>query len=150
MSSFTNIKRFFDSNIPINPKTSSNKDLLDLKYEIFFIFENNFSYIFKNIMDEVLFKFTDKVKVIRIFFGHIDELLGIINDFFYKHGFILLNGQNLINHYNEFKNILNKIIMKHSQNIIQFFGIDKNFDTNFMLPNLNNFNNLLKEIKELI
>ena len=150
MSSFTNIKRFFDSNIPINPKTSSNKDLLDLKYEIFFIFENNFSYILKNIMDEVLFKFTDKVKVIRIFFGHIDELLGIINDFFYKHGFILLNGQNLINHYNEFKNILNKIIMKYSQNIIQFFGIDKNFDTNFMLPNLNNFNNLLKEIKELI
>jgi hypothetical protein len=66
MSSFINIKTFFESRIPIIEKTSSNKDLLDLKYEIFFIFENNFSYIYKIISDEILFKFCDKVKTIKI------------------------------------------------------------------------------------
>ena len=150
MLSFTNIRKFFESNIPINPKTSANKDLLDLKYEIFFIFENNFSFIFKNIIDETLFKFSDKVKTIKIFLGHVDELMGILNDFLYKHGIVLLNDPNLINEYNDFKNILNKIVMKYAQNLIEYFGIDKSFDYNFMIPNLINFNNLLKEIQELI
>ena len=150
LSSFSNIRKFFECTIPINPKTSSNKDLLDLKYEIFFIFENNFSFIYKNINDEVLFKFADKVKTIRVFLGHIDELMKIINEFLYKHGFILVSEQSLINNYNEFKNILNKIVMKYSQNLLEFFGIDKNFDCNFIMPNLNNFNNLLKEMQELI
>ena len=150
MLSFINIRKFFESNIPINPKTSANKDLLDLKYEIFFIFENNFSFIFKNIIDETLFKFSDKVKTIKIFLGHVDELMGILNDFLYKHGIVLLNDPNLINSYNDFKNILNKIVMKYAQNLIEYFGIDKSFDYNFMIPNLINFNNLLKEIQELI
>ena len=74
----------------------------------------------------------------------------IINEFLYKHEFILVSEQSLINNYNEFKNILNKIDMNYSQNLLEFFGIDKNFDCNFIMPNLNNFNNLLKEIKELI
>ena len=150
MLTFTNIRKFFESYIPINQKTSGNKDLLDLKYEIFFIFENNFNFIFKNIIDEVLFKFSDKVKTIKIFLGHVDELMGILNEFLNKHGITLLNDQNVINAYNEFKNILNKIIMKYSQNLIGFFGIDKNFDFNFMIPNLIIFNNFLKEIQELI
>ena len=150
ISSFTNLKKFFEYNIPMNSKTSSNKDLLDLKYEIFFIFENNFSYIFKNIIDEVLFKFTDKIKMVKIFMAHVDEIIEIINDFLVKHGFMLLSEQSLINQYNEFKDILNKIITKHSLNIIGFFGIEKNFDYKFMLPKLNEFNNILNEIQELI
>ena len=150
MMSFSNIRKFFESKIPIIPKTSSNKDLLDLKYEIFFIFENNFSFIFKNIIDEVSFKFSDKIKTIKIFLGHINELMGKINEFLYNHGIILLNDQNLINEYNEFKNILNKIIKKYSLNLLEYFGIDRDFDIYFMLPNLNNFNNLLKEIQEII
>ena len=68
----------------MNEKTSSNKDLLDLKYELFFIFENNFSYIYKIISDEILFKFCDKVKTIKIYLEHVDELIGIINDFLYS------------------------------------------------------------------
>jgi hypothetical protein len=150
MLTFTNVRKFFECYIPINQKTSGNKDLLDLKYEIFFIFENNFSFILKNIFDEVLFKFSDKVKTIKIFLGHIDELMGILNEFLYKHGISLLNDPNMINAYNEFKNILNKIVMKYSQNLFEFFGIEKNFDFNFLIPNLINFNNLLKEIQELI
>ena len=150
MSQFNNIKKFFEATIPIIPKTSSNKDLLDLKYEIFFIFENNFSYIYKNIVSETLFKFSDKIKTIKIFMGHINEIMGIITEFLNRHGFIILNNQNLVDEYNWFKNILNKIIIKYTQNLISFFGIDKNFDLNFMLPNLDNFNNLLKEIDELI
>ena len=150
MMSFSNIRKFFECKIPIIPKTSSNKDLLDLKYEMFFIFENNFSFIFKNIIDEILFKFNDKVKTIKIFLGHINELMGVINEFLYKHGFILLNDQNLISEYNEFKNILNKIVKKYSINLLEYFGIDKDLDIYFMLPNLINFNNLLKEIQEII
>ena len=150
MLSFNNIRKFFDSKIPLNQKTSSNKDLLDLKYEIFFIFENNFSFIFKNIIDESLFKFSDKIKTIKIFLGHIDELIAIINDYLYKHGFVLLTDQNLVSEYNQFKSILNKIIMKYSLKLIDFFGIDKSFNYNFLMPNLNNFNNLLKEIQELV
>jgi hypothetical protein len=150
ISSFTNLRKFFEYNIPMNSKTSSNKDLLDLKYEIFFIFENNFNYIYKNIIDEVLFKFADKIKTVKIFLGHIDEIIEILNEFLVKHGFMLLSEQNLISQFNEFKDILNKIVMKYSMNIIGFFGIEKNFDYKFMLPKLNEFNNLLKEIKELI
>ena len=150
ISSFTNLRKFFFFNIPMNSKTSSNKDLLDLKYEIFFIFENNFNFIYKNIIDEVLFKFADKIKTIKIFLGHIDEIIEILNEFLVKHGFMLLSEQNLISQFNEFKDILNKIVMKYSMNIIGFFGIENNFDYKFMLPKLNEFNNLLKEIQELI
>ena len=150
MLQFNNIKKFFECNIPINQKTSSNKDLLDLKYEIFFIFENNFNFIYKNITDEILFKFTDKIKTIKLILGHINELMDIINQFLIKHGFYIINDQNLVDEYNKFKVILNKIINKHIENIIIFFGIDKNFDYNFMLNNLNDFNNLLKDIDELI
>ena len=150
MSSFINIKTFFESRIPINEKTSSNKDLLDLKYEIFFIFENNFSYIYKIISDEILFKFCDKVKTIKIYLEHIDEVVGIINEFLFTHGFILLSEQNLVKEYNEFKNLLNKIVTKHSNNLMSLFGIKQNFDSNFLMPKLNIFNNLLKEIQDLI
>ena len=150
ISAFINVKTFFESRIPIIPKTSSNKDLLDLKYEIFFIFENNFSYIFKIISDEILFKFCDKVKAIKIFIEHIDEMIGIINDFLYTHGFMLLSDQNLVKEYNEFKIILNKIVEKQLNNLITFFGIKQNFDSYSLMPKLNNFNNLLKEIQELI
>ena len=150
ISSFINIKNFFDCQIPVNQKTSSNKDLLDLKYEIFFIFENNFNYLYKIISDEIIFKFCDKIKTIKIYLEHIDEMIGIINDFLYKHGFILLSDQNLIKEYNEFKNILNKIVIKYSNNLITFFGIKKTMDINFMMPNLNSFNNLLKEMEDLI
>ena len=76
--------------------------------------------------------------------------MGILNEFLYKHGFIIVSEQSLINDYNNFKTILNKIVMKYSQNLLLFFGINKNFDCNFMMPNLNNFNNLLKEMQELI
>ena len=150
MSSFIDIKAFFESRIPINEKTSSNKDLLDLKYEIFFIFENNFSYLFKIISDEIIFKFCDKVKTIKIYLEHIDDIIGIINDFLYKHGFILVSEQNLVKEFNEFKNILNKIVTKYSNNIIRFFGVKQNFDTNILMPKLNTFNNLLNEIQDLI
>ena len=150
ISAFINVKTFFESRIPIIPKTSSNKDLLDLKYEIFFIFENNFSYIFKIISDEILFKYCDKVKAIKIFIEHIDEMIGIINDFLYTHGFILLSDQNLVKEYNEFKTILNKIVEKQLNNLITFFGIKQNFYKAMQMPKLNNFNNLLKEIQELI
>ena len=150
MLQFNNIKKFFECYIPINQKTSSNKDLLDLKYEIFFIFENNFNFIYKNITDEILFKFTDKIKTIKLILGHINELMDIINQFLIKHGFYIINDQNLVDEYNKFKVILNKIINRHIENIIIFFGIDKNFDYNFMLNNLNDFNNLLKDINELI
>ena len=150
MSSFINIKTFFESRIPIIEKTSSNKDLLDLKYEIFFIFENNFSYIYKIISDEILFKFCDKVKTIKIYLEHIDDVVGIINEFLYIHGFVLLSEQNLVKEYNEFKNILNKIVTKHTNNLLSLFGIKQNFDSYSLMPKLNNFNNLLKEIQELI
>ena len=150
MSSFINIKTFFESRIPIIEKTSSNKDLLDLKYEIFFIFENNFSYIYKIISDEILFKFCDKVKTIKIYLEHIDDVVGIINEFLYTHGFVLLSEQNLVKEYNEFKNILNKIVMKHSNNLLSLFGIKQCFDSYSLMPKLNNFNNLLKAIQELI
>ena len=150
MSSFIDIKAFFESRIPINEKTSSNKDLLDLKYEIFFIFENNFSYLFKIISDEIIFKFCDKVKTIKIYLEHIDDIIEIINDFLYKHGFILVSEQNLVKEFNEFKNILNKIVTKYSNNIIRFFGVKQNFDTNILMPKLNTFNNLLNEIQDLI
>jgi len=150
ISSFNNIKKFFEYNIPMNLKTSSNKDLLDLKYEILFIFENNLSYILKNILDEKIFKYNDKIKTIKIFLEHINELIEIINNFLIKHGFIILNEQNIINQYNEFKKILNKIIMKYCNNLFIFFGIDKSFDYNYMLQNLNYFNNILKEIQEMI
>ena len=76
--------------------------------------------------------------------------MDIINQFLIKHGFYIINDQNLVDEYNKFKVILNKIINKHIENIIIFFGIDKNFDYNFMLNNLNDFNNLLKDINELI
>ena len=148
--SFINIKAFFDSHIPIIEKTSSNKDLLDLKYEIFFIFENNFSYIYKIITDEIIFKFCDKVKTFKIYIGHIDDIFGMINDFLYKHGFMILSEQNLVKEYNEFKSILNKIVLKHINNLLTFFGIKQNFEYNSMMPKLNSFNNLLKEIQELI
>ena len=134
----------------MNPKTSSNKDLLDLKYEIFFIFENNFNYIYKVISDEILFKFCDKVKTIKIYLEHIDDMIGIVNNFLYKHGFMLLSEQNLVKEYNDFKSILNKIVVKYSNNLMTFFGIKKNMEINFMMPNLNCFNNLLKEMEELI
>ena len=150
MSSFINIKTFFESRIPIIEKTSSNKDLLDLKYEIFFIFENNFSYIYKIISDEILFKFCDKVKTIKIYLEHIDDVVGIINEFLYTHGFVLLSEQNLVKEYNEFKNLLNKIVTKHTNNLLSLFGIKQNFDSYSLMPKLNNFNNLLKEIQELI
>ena len=150
LSTFINLKAFFESRIPIIPKTSSNKDLLDLKYEIFFIFENNFSYIYKVISDEIIFKFNDKVKTLKIFLEHIDDAIGIINDFLYKHGFILLSDQNLVKEYNEYKNILNKIVEKHKINLINFFGIKQNFNGNFLMPKLNCFNNLLNEIQDLI
>ena len=150
MSSFIDIKAFFESRIPMNEKTSSNKDLLDLKYEIFFMFENNFSYLFKIISDEIIFKFCDKVKTIKIYLEHIDDIIGIINNFLYKHGFILVSEQNLVKEFNEFKNILNKIVSKHSNNIIKFFGVKQNFDKNILMPKLNTFNNLLNEIQDLI
>ena len=150
ISSFINIKNFFECQIPMNPKTSSNKDLLDLKYEIFFIFENNFNYIYKVISDEILFKFCDKVKTIKIYLEHIDDMIGIVNNFLYKHGFMLLSEQNLVKEYNDFKSILNKIVVKYSNNLMTFFGIKKNMEINFMMPNLNCFNNLLKEMEELI
>ena len=139
-----------ESRIPINEKTSSNKDLLDLKYEIFFIFENNFSYIYKIISEEILFKFCDKVKTIKIYSEHIDKLVGIINEFFYSHGFLILSDQNLVKEYNEFKLILNKIVLKHSNNLLELFGIHQNFNINCLMPKLNNFNTLLKDIQELI
>ena len=150
ISSFINIKAFFESRIPINEKTSSNKDLLDLKYEIFFIFENNFSYIYKIISNEILFKFCDKVKTIKIYSEHIDKLVGIINEFFYSHGFLILSDQNLVKEYNEFKLILNKIVLKHSNNLLELFGIQQNFNINCLMPKLNKFNTLLKDIQELI
>ena len=150
LSTFINIKNFFESRIPIIPKTSSNKDLLDLKYEIFFIFENNFNYLYKIISDEIIFKFGDKVKTIKNFLEHVDELVGLINDFLYKHGFVLLSDQNLVKEYNEFKNILNKVVEKHKINVINFFGIKQNFSGNFHMNNLNTFNNLLNEIQDLI
>ena len=147
ISSFINIKALFESCIPINERTSSNKDL---KYEIFFIFENNFSYIYKIISEEILFKFCDKVKTIKIYTEHIDELVGIINKFFYSHGFLILSDQNLVKEYNEFKLILNKIVLKHSNNLLELFGIQQNFNINCLMPKLNNFNTLLKDIQELI
>jgi len=150
MLQFNYIKKFFECYIPINPKTSSNKDLLDLKYEIFFIFENNFNFIYKNITDEILFKFTDKIKTIKLILGHINDLMEIINQFLIKHGFYIINDQTLVDEYNKFKIILNKIINNYIEKIITFFGIDKNFDYSFMLNNLNDFNNLLKDIDELI
>ena len=150
LSTFINIKNFFESRIPIIPKTSSNKDLLDLKYEIFFIFENNFNYLYKIISDEIIFKFGDKVKTIKNFLEHVDELVGLINDFLYKHGFVLLSDQNLVKEYNEFKNILNKVVEKHKINVINFFGIKQNFSGNFHMNNLNTFNGLLNEIQDLI
>ena len=134
----------------MNEKTSSNKDLLDLKYELFFIFENNFSYIYKIISDEILFKFCDKVKTIKIYLEHIDELIGIINEFLYSHGFMILSEQNLVKEYNEFKMILNKIVLKHSNNLLELFGIQQNFDVNLFMPKLKIFNDLLKDIQELI
>ena len=146
LSTFINIKNFFESRIPIIPKTSSNKDLLDLKYEIFFIFENNFNYLYKIISDEIIFKFGDKVKTIKNFLEHVDELVGLINDFLYKHGFVLLSDQNLVKEYNEFKNILNKVVEKHKINVINFFGIKQNFSGNFHMNNLNTFNNLNQNI----
>ena len=148
--SFINIKGFFEDRIPMNEKTSSNKDLLDLKYELFFIFENNFSYIYKIISDEILFKFCDKVKTIKIYLEHIDELIGIINEFLYSHGFMILSEQNLVKEYNEFKMILNKIVLKHSNNLLELFGIQQNFDVNLFMPKLKIFNDLLKDIQELI
>ena len=134
----------------MNEKTSSNKDLLDLKYELFFIFENNFSYIYKIISDEILFKFCDKVKTIKIYLEHIDELIGIINEFLYSHGFMILSEQNLVKEYNEFKMILNKIVLKHSNNLLELFGTQQNFDVNLFMPKLKIFNDLLKDIQELI
>ena len=124
--------------------------MLDLKYEIFFIFENNFNYLYKIISDEIIFKFGDKVKTIKNFLEHVDELVGLINDFLYKHGFVLLSDQNLVKEYNEFKNILNKVVEKHKINVINFFGIKQNFSGNFHMNNLNTFNNLLNEIQDLI
>ena len=150
ISSFINLKSFFDSRIPLIEKTSSNKDLLDLKYEIFFILENNFSYIYKIITDEIIFKFCDKVKTIKMYFGHIDEMVGIINEFLYAHGFTLLSEQSLVKEYNEFKNLLNKIVLKHINNLLTFCGIRQNFEYNSLLPKLNCFNNLLNENQELI
>ena len=150
LSSFINIKSFFESRIPIIQKTSSNKDLLDLKYEIFFIFENNFNYIFKVISDEIIFKFNDKVKTLKIFLEHVDELIGAITDFLYKHGLGLLSEQSIVKEFNEFKNVLNKIVEKHKNNLINFFGIKQNFSGNFLMPKFNRFNNLLNEIQDLI
>ena len=150
LSAFINIKSFFESRIPIIPKTSSNKDLLDLKYEIFFIFENNFNYIFKVISDEIIFKFNDKVKTLKIFLEHVDELIGAITDFLYKHGLGLLSEQSIVKEFNEFKNVLNKIVEKHKNNLINFFGIKQNFSGNFLMPKFNRFNNLLNEIQDLI
>ena len=124
--------------------------MLDLKYEIFFIFENNFSYIYKIISDEILFKFCDKVKTIKIYLEHIDELIGIINEFLYSHGFMILSEQNLVKEYNEFKMILNKIVLKHSNKLLELFGIQQNFDVNLFMPKLKIFNDLLKDIQELI
>ena len=76
--------------------------------------------------------------------------MGLINDFLYKHGFVLLSDQNLVKEYNEFKNILNKVVEKHKINVINFFGIKQNFSGNFHMNNLNTFNNLLNEIQDLI
>ena len=77
-------------------------------------------------------------------------MIGIVNNFLYKHGFMLLSEQNLVKEYNDFKSILNKIVVKYSNNLMTFFGIKKNMEINFMMPNLNCFNNLLKEMEELI
>jgi hypothetical protein len=81
---------------------------------------------------------------------HIDDVVGIMNEFLYTHGYVLLSEQNLVKEYNEFKNILNKIVIKHTNNLLSLFGIKQNFDSYSLMPKLNNFNNLLKEIQELI
>ena len=150
ISSNNNIKKFFECVIPVNVKTSSNKDLMDLKYEIFVIFYNNLSFLEKNILDEKNFIFTDKVRIIKIFMGHCNNLIGLLIDFLNEHGISIINDQNLVKEYNEFKNILNKIMKKFCGELIECFGIDNKFDYLFMLNNLNKFNNLLQDIQELI
>ena len=42
------------------------------------------------------------------------------------------------------------VVIKHTNNLLSLFGIKQNFDSYSLMPKLNNFNNLLKEIQELI
>ena len=46
--------------------------------------------------------------------------------------------------------ILNKIVLKHSNHLLELFGIQQNFDVNLFMPKLKIFNDLLKDIQELI
>ena len=63
---------------------------------------------------------------------------------------MILSEQNLVKEYNEFKMILNKIVLKHSNKLLELFGIQQNFDVNLFMPKLKIFNDLLKDIQELI
>ena len=82
--------------------------------------------------------------------SHCNNLIGILVNFFNEHGISIINDQNLVKEYNEFKNILNKIIRKFCGELIEYFGIDYKFDYLFMVNNLNKFNNLFQDIQELI
>ena len=146
ISSFSDVKKFFNSLIPQNMvNNNNNNNPLQLKYEICLVIYNNLIYINNFIVDENFIRYKDKMTVIETIIKHCNNLLKILNSFFSSHLLIFNLTPDLVNLYDEFKEIiLDKIIMIILKDLFSFFQISNEMDITKEIEEYDNFKSLNK------
>ena len=144
ISSFSDVKKFFNSLIPQN-MVNNNNNPLELKYEICLVIYNNLVYINNFIVDENFIRYKDKMTVIETIIKHCNNILKILNSFFNSHLLIFNLTSELINLYEEFKEIiLDKILMTIIKDLFSFFQISNEMDITKEIEEYENFKSLNK------
>ena len=144
VSSFSDVKKFFNSLIPQN-MVNNNNNPLQLKYEICLVIYNNLVYINNFIVDENFIRYKDKMTVIETIIKHCNNILKILNSFFNSHLLIFNLTPDIINLYDEFKEIiLDKILMTIIKDLFSFFQISNEMDITKEIEEYDNFKSLNK------
>ena len=140
ISSFSDTKKFLSSFIPQNMVNNNSNEL---KFEICLVIYNNLIYINNFIVEENFIRYKDKMMVIENIVKHCNNSLKTLNSFFNSHLLIFNLNSEIINTYNEFKDIiLDKILIPFLKDIFSFFQISNEMDITKEIEEYENFKSI--------